>query len=456
MSKASRFSPSVFRAYDVRGIYGKDLTDDLAKAIGLSFATILGNSGEVLLGRDVRLSGGKLVENVSKGLREGGCSVVNVGIVPTPVNYFGVIWWKMRGGIQVTASHNPPEWNGMKLVTSEGDTISEGAGMEELKSVVLENRWKRSVRRGVEVNKELLTDYVEFINSRIKIEKKEVKIAVDYSNGATTVVFPKIVKLLGINVIGLNDEPNGLFPGHLPEPTEENLRELRELVVKNEAEFGVGFDGDGDRAVFIDDRGRILPGDITLAVFVKHLERKGKVVYDLNSSSALRQVIVENGCEPVESRVGRAYILREVRRLGAVIGGEKSNHLYFSELWGFDDAIYAALKMAEILSRTGKKLSEIVDAIPIYPNTPIMVFDCPDEVKKKAVDIIAEKLSSEGLEISRLDGVKAYFKDGWMLIRPSNTMPQIKMSAEAVTEERLKEIVEYGKKLIMEAIKSPQ
>lgn len=455
MSNISTFPSHIFRAYDIRGVYEKDLTDDVARIIALSYATMLGNSGDVLLGRDVRLSGENLMKSISKGLMGGGCNIVNVGIVPTPVSYFGVVWWKLHGGIQITASHNPPEWNGMKLITSGGDTISEGAGMEELKKIVLERRWNTSDKQGVETSRDLVPEYIEFVLSKIKIEKK-MRIAVDYSNGATTMVFPKIAQLLDIEVIRLNDEPNGLFPGHPPEPTETTLKELQELVRKNDVDFGVGFDGDGDRAVFIDDRGRILSGDIVLSVYVKNLERRGKVVYDLNSSSALRQVIIESGCEPVESRVGRAYILREIRRLGAVIGGEKSNHLYFSELWGFDDAIYAVLKMLEILSKTGKKLSETVDTIPVYPSTPIMVFDCPDEIKKKVVDKIAEEFSSEGLEISRLDGVKAYFKDGWILIRPSNTMPQIKMSAEAVTEERLKEIVEHGKKLVTEAIKSLQ
>ncbi|MEM3397956.1 MAG: phosphomannomutase/phosphoglucomutase [Nitrososphaerota archaeon] len=453
MSNIGSFPSHIFRAYDIRGVYGKDITDEIAKVIALSYATMLGNSGEILLSRDVRLSGENLMKSVSIGLMEGGCDVVKVGIVPTPVSYFGVIWWRLHGGVQITASHNPPEWNGMKLVTSNGDTISEGAGMEELRKIVLERKWTTSDKQGTEVSRNLIPEYLEFILSKIKVEKK-MRIAVDYSNGATTMVFPNIARLLDVEVIGLNDEPNGLFPGHLPEPTEETLKDLQELVRKNDVDFGVGFDGDGDRAVFIDDRGRILPGDIVLSVYVKHLEKRGKVVYDLNSSSALRQIIIESGCEPVESRVGRAYILREVRRLGAVIGGEKSNHLYFSELWGFDDAVYATLKMLEILSKTGKKLSEIVENIPVYPSTPIMVFDCPDEIKKIVVDRIAERLSSEGLEISRLDGVKAYFKDGWILIRPSNTMPQIKMSAEAVTEKRLKEIVEYGKKLIVETVKS--
>lgn len=451
MKSSARFSPNVFRAYDIRGIYGKDLTEDLVESVALSYATMLGNSGEVLIGRDVRLSGERLMQSVSKGLREGGCNTVNVGLVPTPTSYFGVVWWKMSGGIQITASHNPPEWNGMKIITKGGETISEGAGMEELKKMVLEGGWKRVEKKGVEVSRELVSEYVEFLMSKVEVERK-LKIAVDYSNGASTIVFPKIAEQLGVEVVGLNSEPDGLFPGHLPEPNEETLRDLQRVVKESKVDFGAGFDGDGDRVVFIDDKGRFLAGDITLAVFVKHLKRKGKVIYDVNCSSVLREIILENGCEPVESRVGRAFMLREVRKLEAVIGGEKSNHIYFSELWGFDDAIYALLKMIEIISKSENKLSEIVDTIPVYPSTPIMVFDCPDEIKWKVVEEIAEKMVKEGFRISRLDGVKVYFDDGWMLIRPSNTMPQIKMSAEAKTEEKLREIVQYGKELIRSTI----
>ncbi|MEN2974938.1 MAG: phosphomannomutase/phosphoglucomutase [Candidatus Caldarchaeales archaeon] len=451
MSNLSKFSPNVFRAYDIRGIYGKDLTDQLAEAVALSYATMLGNSGEVLLGRDVRLSGKRLMESISKGLREGGCNTVNVGLVPTPTNYFGVVQWKMKGGVQITASHNPPEWNGMKLVTEGGETVSEGSGMEELKKRVLEGGWIRSERKGVEVTRDLIPEYIEFLISKIEVERR-LKIAVDYSNGASAVVFPKIAEQLDIEVIGLNSVPDGLFPGHLPEPSEETLRDLQRVVKEGKVDFGAGFDGDADRVVFIDDKGRIMPGDITLAVFVKYLKKRGKVLYDVNCSSVLSEVILESGCEPVETRVGRAFMLRDMRRLGAVLGGEKSNHLYFPEVWGFDDAIYALLRMAELVSKLEVKLSEIVDTVPIYPSTPIMVFDCPDEIKWKAVEKIAEKLVKEGLKVNRLDGVKAYFDDGWILIRPSNTMPQIKMSAEARTEERLREIVEYGKKLIQSAI----
>ncbi|MCD6536550.1 MAG: phosphomannomutase/phosphoglucomutase, partial [Thaumarchaeota archaeon] len=189
------------------------------------------------------------------------------------------------------------------------------------------------------------------------------------------------------------------------------------------------------------------------AIYVKHLEKKGKVVFDVSSSSALREIILEMGCEPVEMRVGRAFILNAVREQNAVIGGEKSNHFYFPEIWGFDDAVYATLKMAEIVLKSGKRLSQLVDEIPHYPSIPIKTYECADEVKWKVVEDIAEQYRSRGLEINTIDGVKAYFDDGWVLIRPSNTMPQIKMTAEAKTEKRLREIVEEAEDLIKASIK---
>jgi phosphomannomutase len=280
-----------------------------------------------------------------------------------------------------------------------------------------------------------------------------MKIAVDYSNGAAAIPFPRIAERLGVEIVSINDVPDGRFPGHLPEPTEETLKDLRRLVVGSGADFGAGFDGDGDRVVFVDDLGRMIPGDITLAIYVKRLDKRGKVVYDVSSSSALREIILEKGCEPVEMRVGRAFLLNAVRELNAVIGGEKSNHFYFPEIWGFDDAVYAVLRMAEIVARTGKKLSQLVDEIPKYPSIPIRAFECPDELKAKAVEEVARYYREKGLEVSTIDGVKAYFDDGWILVRQSNTMPQIKMTAEARTEKRLSEIVGEAENVIEETIK---
>ena len=448
----SRFKPEIFRAYDIRGVYGVDLSEDLAKAIGLAYGTMLGNRGRVVVGRDVRLSGEALASATVEGLAEAGCDVMDVGLVTTPMSYFAVVHLNADGGIQVTASHNPPEWNGFKLIKKGGETLSAGAGMEELRDMVLQGRFRKSERRGKIEKIDILESYVEFITSKVEIERP-LKIAIDYSNGAAAISFPKIVERVGLKIEALNDVPDGRFPGHPPEPKEDTLKDLQDLVVKTRADFGAGFDGDGDRVVFVDDKGRILSGDIALAIFVKHLDKKGKVIFDVSSSSALREVIVEKGCEPIEMRVGRAFILNAVRELNAVMGGEKSDHFYFPELWGFDDACYAVLKMAEILIKSGKRLSELVDEIPHYPSIPITTFTCPDELKTKVVERIARRYESLGMKVSRIDGVKAYFDDGWVLIRPSNTMPQIKMTAEAKTEKRLKEIVDEAKKLITENIK---
>lgn len=420
--------------------------------IGLAYGTILGNQGKVVVGRDVRISGDVLAEGVARGLSRAGCDVLMVGIVTTPMLYFSTIYFEADGGVQVTASHNPPEWNGFKLVKPGGATLSAGAGMEELKEMVIDQKFRRAGRKGEIREADALTPYVELMASKFKLSQG-LKIAIDYSNGAAAIAFPKIADKLGLEVKAINETPDGRFPGHLPEPTEETLKDLQDLVVKARADFGAGFDGDGDRVVFVDDKGRIIPGDITLAVYVKYLEKHGKVVYDVSSSNALKEVILEKGCEPVEMRVGRAFILNAVRELNAVIGGEKSNHFYFPEIWGFDDAIYATLRMAEIVVRSGRKLSQLVDEIPAYPSIPIKTFECPDELKAKVVEEMARHYRRQGLRVNTIDGVKAYFEDGWVLVRQSNTMPQVKMTAEAKTRRRLKEIVEEAEELIKEAIR---
>jgi len=445
----------IFRAYDIRGIYGRDLTEEVARLVGLAYGTLLGNKGKLVVGRDVRISGEVLARAVAEGLSQAGCDVLELGVVTTPMVYFSTIHFKTDGGVQVTASHNPPEWNGFKLVKPGGATLSAGAGMEQLKEMILKKKYRKAERKGRIEKVDAVTPYVDFMASKFSFEKK-LKIAVDYSNGAVTIPFPKIAEKLGLELKAINDVPDGRFPGHLPEPNEETLKDLQRFVIEVGADFGVGFDGDGDRAVFVDDRGRIVPGDLTLAIYVKHLDKKGKVVYDVSSSSALREVIIENGCTPVEIRVGRAFILNAVRELNAVIGGEKSNHFYFPEIWGFDDAVYATLRMAEILSKTGRKLSELVDEIPKYPAIPIRTFDCPDEIKSRVVEEIARQYEGKAAKVSTIDGVKAYFDDGWVLIRPSNTMPQIKMTAEAKTEKRLNEIVKEAEELIRETVKKFQ
>lgn len=445
--------PNIFRAYDVRGVFGKDINEEVAMVLGKVFGTYIGNKGEVLAGRDVRLSGETLCKAFSSGMMDAGCNVYYAGIVPTPAAYFGVVALKMDGGFQVTASHNPPEWNGFKLILNTGDTVSEGFGMERIKDMALKNEFKIAEKKGYQKNIDVLPVYENFLLGRFKLERK-VRVALDLSNGAGCDFIPRLLSKVGCETIAINDVPDGNFPGHLPEPTQETLQPLSQLVVRSKADFGVGFDGDADRAVFVDDLGRMLPGDVALAVFVTKLGKKGKVVYDVSCSSFLKKVIEEAGCEPIESRVGRAFVMRKVRETGALIGGEKSNHIYFSDVYGFDDAIFAVCKMAEIISKSENKLSEIVDRFPRLPSIPITSFDCPDKYKFRVVEELAKFFESKGFTINTMDGVKAISEDGWVLIRPSNTMPQIKMTAEAKTEEKLKELVKMAQEALKNKIES--
>ncbi|MCS7136420.1 MAG: phosphomannomutase/phosphoglucomutase [Aigarchaeota archaeon] len=442
--------PNIFRAYDIRGIFGKDINEEVATILGRVFGTYIGNRGEVLAGRDVRLSGETLCRAFGNGMMDAGCNVYDAGIIPTPAAYFGVVTLKMDGGFQVTASHNPPEWNGFKLILNNGDTVSEGFGIERIRDMTLKHEYKLAEKKGFSKKIDILPVYENFLLGRFKPERK-VSVVLDLSNGAGCNFIPKLLYKAGCEIITINDVPDGNFPGHLPEPTQETLQQLSRLVISSKADFGVGLDGDADRAVFVDDLGRILPGDVALAVFVINLNKRGKVVYDV-SSSFLKKVIEEAGCEPVESRVGRAFVMRKVRETGALIGGEKSNHIYFSDVYGFDDAIFAVCKMVEIISKSEAKLSEIVDKFPRLPSIPITSFDCPDEYKFKVVEELAKFFESKGFNISRIDGVKAISDDGWVLIRPSNTMPQIKMTAEARNEEKLKELVKMVQEMLKKKI----
>ncbi|MCS6783696.1 MAG: phosphomannomutase/phosphoglucomutase [Candidatus Caldarchaeum sp.] len=445
-------SPTIFRAYDVRGVYEKDIDEEIAYGIGRAFGVMV--SGNVIVGRDVRRSGEKLVNALADGLTDSGVDVLIGGICTTPACYFGGRFFKTAGGVMVTASHNPPEWNGFKMFLADGETVSQGAGMEKIREMVINQSYgPRSPTKG-RVEKVDLNHY--YVNHLVKKfpSFEGVKMAADMSDGSACLVYPRIADQLKIKAILLNDNPDGYFRGHSPEPTEENISALKKTVVEQGLDFGVAFDGDADRAVFVDDKGRTLEGDIALAVLLKALDRKGLVIYDVNSSTALKEVAERHGFQTLEWKVGRAFIHRKVRELGAVIGGEKSNHLYFGELAGDDDAIYASLKMAQIIYSSKKPLSKHVDEIPKYPTTPIMVFDCPDETKFEAVEKIAEELEALGMKVSRLDGVKAYSENGWILVRASNTMPQIKMSAEARDVESLKKLKELGERLIKQATTS--
>jgi len=445
---------SIFRAYDIRGVFGEDLTEEVATRIGAAFATFLGEDKEVLVARDVRLSGEKLRKALVSGLLSG-CDATDVGIVPTPLLYFAINRLQKDAGIMITASHNPPEWNGFKAFSRKGSIY--GKDMEKVKQIAKKVDLERLGKKRGKLRryKRIIQEYMDFAVNKIEIRRK-LKVVADTANGTCGLVAPTLFKRLGCKILTLNQDPDGTFPAHLPEPKEETLGELKREVVKNKADLGVGYDGDGDRAVFVDEKGNVIPGDLTLLVFAKDVLQKSKgakIVYELSCSMAVEEYVKELGGIPIVERVGHTFIMDRMIEENALLGGEKSSHFYFSECYGVDDAVFASLRMTEILSKSSEKLSEIVDSLPKYPSIYEKNFECPDNLKFAAIEKLRSRFKDYGLTILDMDGVKLLDKDGWVLLRPSNTEPIIRVSAEAKTEKKLKELYEFAKKELNHVLK---
>jgi phosphomannomutase/phosphoglucomutase len=444
----------IFRAYDIRGIFGEDLTEEVVAKIGVAFATFL-EGRSVVVGRDVRLSGEKLRDALVSGLVTR-CNVYDIGVIPTPLLYFALNYLKKDAGVMVTASHNPPQWNGIKAFRGQKGSIY-GKDMDKIKQIAKNVNLKnvgektgKSVKYGG-----IIKEYQDFVQNKIQLERK-LKVVADTTNGACGLVAPTLFKNLGCDITTLNQKPDGNFPAHPPVPKEETLGELKKEVVRNKADFGVGYDGDGDRAVFIDEKGSLIPGDLTLLIFAKDVLQKrkgGKVVYELSCSMAVEEYVKELGGVPLVERVGHTFIMDRMIEENALLGGEKSSHFYFSEVYGMDDGTFASLRMAEILSKSSEKLSEIVASLPKYPTVYEKNFECPDNLKFKVIEKLRARFKEQGLKTLNIDGVKLLEKDGWVILRASNTEPLIRISAEARTEEKLNELYEFATKELNQVLK---
>lgn len=446
---------NIFRAYDIRGIFQEELTENVALKIGRAVSTLLKDeSKDVIVGRDVRLSGEQLQNALIKGLQLGGCNVEDIGMVTTPALYFSSAHYGKDAGVMVTASHNPPNWNGFKIWRKDG-FVCEGKGMEDLKRIVLSNSYKESGVGRVKRNAHALMSYSNHIVNSVKVER-ELKAVFDAGNGASSLLIPKTCEDAEIEVVALNAEPDGSFSRHPPEVTVEVLNELESVVLKEKAAFGVSFDGDGDRCVFVDDKGRVVPSNSIFIILAEHYLRKQKgapIVYEISCSMLVEEVISSNGGKPILSRVGHAYIYENMIAENAVLGGESSGHYYFNELYGFDDGLFTSLKLAEILSRSDRHLSEMVDSIPVYPRISKNL-NCPDEKKFCVVEKIQQQLSKSGDNIISIDGVKSITPKGWFLIRPSNTQPKIRLTVESKTYKDLETLTKAAEEKIASALKS--
>jgi len=442
---------NMFRAYDVRGIYGKDMTAEIAEKIGKGFGTFIGAAKKLAVGRDVRVGSEQLKNAAVKGLASAGCQIDDLGVVTTPILYFDIAHKNKDGGVMITASHNPPEWNGLKLCREKGVIIGQGTGMEEIKEIIAKRKFSEAKKKGrIEPYEGIVNEYARFVLGKIRIERK-LKVVLDTGNSVPGIVAPKLFTQTGCSVEVLNERLDGTFPSRSPEPTEESLQQLVGAVKKATADFGVGYDGDGDRAVFVDDKGRILTGDLASVIFVQAFITSGKrkVVYDVSCSSAVEEAIKAKGGVPLVERVGRPFMMDRVLREKAVFGGERSGHFYFPDVYGLDDGTFASLKMAEILSRTDIPLSQIIDRIPKYYSSTVNV-PFSDQHKFSVIGHLKAKFGKKGFQILDIDGVKAQNKNGWVLLRPSNTEPLIRIFAEGKTKQKLVQLLKLAKKMLKE------
>jgi len=441
----------IFRAYDIRGIYGKDLTPEIAEIIGKGFGTFLGGRRNLAVARDIRNGGEQLKNAMVKGLMSTGCDIADYGITTTPVFYFGIAHQNREGGAMTTASHNPPEWNGFKLCREKGVIVGQGSGVEEIQQIIAERTFAEPRKKGkVETHEGVIDEYSDFILDRIHVEK-QLNVVLDTGNSVSGIVAPKLFKETGSRVKVLNEKLDSTFPSHPPEPTETALQQLANEVKKTHADLGVAYDGDGDRAVFVDDKGRFLTGDFSSIIFARALMTKSnkKVVIDVSCSSALEDTIKAEGGIPLVERIGRPFMMTRVLQENAVFGGERSGHFYFPHVYGLDDGTFASLKMAEILSRSSMPLSKMVDQIPRHYSTTVNV-PFPDEHKFKTVKRLKPQFEEMGFSILDIDGVKARDKMGWVLLRPSNTEPIIRIFVEAKTQDRLAQLLDLAQKTLKE------
>ena len=440
-------NPQIFREYDIRGIVGKDLTPASVTSIGKAIGTYIrrGNGKNMILGRDVRSSSVEFCNILSKALNSTGCNVIDIGMVPTPVLYFALHHFNADGGVMITGSHNPPEFNGFKI--SQGFHSLYGEKVQELKGLIEVNDFE--VGTGTTQQQPVLAEYMEKICSILEIPRK-IKVVVDGGNGCFGIVGPDLLKKLGQTPIELFSEPDGTFPNHHPDPTvSEHLTDLIEKVRLENAELGIGFDGDADRIGVVDEKGNILWGDQLLTIFARDILSRNPgatIVGEVKCSQNLYKDIKKHGGVPVMAAAGHSLIKNKMRETGALLAGEMSGHICFADnYYGFDDAIFAACRVLQIVAQSNKKVSEMLADLPETAYTPEIRIDCPDDQKFKIVRELTE-IFREKYEVIDIDGVRVNFDDGWALIRASNTQPVLVLRLEAVTKERLKELVAVIKK----------
>jgi phosphomannomutase / phosphoglucomutase len=439
-------SAGIFRQYDIRGIVGDDLTAEAAHAVGSAFAHHLGRQkkgGAVAVGRDNRLHGEMLRDALVRGLTEGGVDVVDIGVVPTPVLYWATNHLDVVGGIQITGSHNPPEYNGFKM-SIERHSVH-GDEIQTLHGYIKQGRLPRAPRTGQVRHEKVLDRYVSDMVTRTGKLARRLKVVIDCGNGAGSLVAESLFSRLGIDATYLFCESDGTFPNHHPDPTVvENLQDIIAKVRETKADLGVAFDGDADRIGVVDSRGEIVWGDHVLILYARDvLARTGKgqpIIFDVKCSQALPHAVEKAGGKPIMWKTGHSLIKDKMKETKAPLAGEMSGHMFFTEgFYGHDDALYAAARLLRIVAESGKAVHELLADVPKFVSTPEIRVDCPDAEKFQIVARAAEHYKKTH-DVIDVDGARVLFGDGWGLVRASNTQPILVCRFEARTPERLEAI----------------
>jgi phosphomannomutase/phosphoglucomutase len=433
--------PHIFREYDIRGLHETELTDETAEAVGRAFGTLIRREGgrRIAVGRDVRPSSERLLAGVIRGLRAAGADVESVGVVPTPVLYYAVVVRRADGGLQVTGSHNPPEFNGFKM--TRGDKPVFGPDIQAMLRLI--ERGDLETGAGQVTEQPILDDYRAMLVGRLE-SPGALKVVMDCGNGCAGLVVPDVYRKMGHTVVPLYAELDGTFPNHLADPTVPKLLvDLIAEVKRQRADLGIGFDGDADRIGAVDSTGRIVFGDQLLALFARDVLQRvpgAEIIFDVKCSQGLIEDIAAHGGRPSMWKTGHSLLKSRLKETGAPLAGEMSGHMFFAEgYFGYDDALFAAGRLLRYVVSTGKSFDELVDSIPHYFSTPEIRLDCPEDRKFAVVEELKREFTGR-YKVIDIDGVRVEFGDGWGLARASNTQPVIVVRFESRTKERLDQI----------------
>ncbi|MBM4303440.1 MAG: phosphomannomutase/phosphoglucomutase [Deltaproteobacteria bacterium] len=432
----------IFREYDIRGVADRDLPHNVVSKLGRAIGSYVKRKGgkTLTVGRDCRISSDRIRQSLIDALLSTGVNVIDIGLVPTPLLYFSVFELNSDGGIMITGSHNPPEHNGFKICV--GKTTIHGEEIQYLKQIIQKDSYESG--KGTLSEKDIKPLYTSMILKNIK-HPLNLKVCVDSGNGMGGMIGPEIFRKLGCEVVELFSDLDGRFPNHHPDPTViENLSFLVEKVKQTNAVVGIGFDGDADRIGVVDPSGKPIYGDELLVIYAREILKENSgatIISEVKASHRLFNDIALHGGRPILWKTGHSLIKAKMKEEGALLAGEMSGHIFFNDrYYGFDDAIYAAARLLEILAINKKTTAELITDLPVSFSTPEIRKDCPDEIKFTVVERALKQFQSQGLKVNSIDGARVEFGDGWGLVRASNTQPVLVLRFEASSQDRLNEI----------------